>query len=361
MSNAYDTAQELLTAYENNTLLGVEGFQKTIESKAGTFTFDPALGSSIYRGDAGQIVITYIGQYANGNSGDISIQVLEDSNEVYVGGWNADAGAINPNDGNVPGDSLEVDATLAGIFAGAQSIMNANEGTGFVRYFQGAIDPTVVRKSSGLGAAEADFTPDESVVLTDQSSIHLTGTSGPDSFKSKENHYTVIKAGAGNDSISTQEVNAVAYGEDGDDSIDVSEKEGSFAYGGSGNDILTGGDEGKEGYGGHQLDVLDGGVGNDTFINVGGYVQMSGGDGKDTFRIVTTGADAAGTTIRDFAVGDAVEITGITLADAQRIAAQDAGATFAEYNIAFDGQRPTGSPDVVPDVSSGTATLIFRN
>src|SRR5690606_13491332 len=80
---------------------------------------------------------------------------------------------------------------------------------------------------------------------------------------------------------------------------------------GAGNDTLIGNAEANRLNGDAGNDILSGGDGADTLVGGAGADTLYGGAGNDTF--AGTAADLDGETIADFAVGDRIVVTGVTL------------------------------------------------
>ncbi|MEX0969716.1 MAG: hypothetical protein WD046_04625 [Paracoccaceae bacterium] len=91
-----------------------------------------------------------------------------------------------------------------------------------------------------------------------------------------------IRGGTGNDNLHDVSGTNVLKGGAGDDDIFVGGSAGgSIARGGSGNDVLRSGAGADTLYGGSGHDVLIGGAGNDTLYGNGGRDRLEGGSGDD--------------------------------------------------------------------------------
>jgi serralysin len=123
---------------------------------------------------------------------------------------------------------------------------------------------------------------------------------GNDSLWMRGGDENVVHSGRGHDNLDVS-LNTVVYGEEGDDYM----VGGGLAYGGSGDDILSGprnepdldnsflayGEDGDDGlYGGSEDDVLYGGRGHDTIEGRGDNDRAYGNSGRD-YILGGTGAD----------------------------------------------------------------------
>lgn len=136
----------------------------------------------------------------------------------------------------------------------------------------------------------------------------IQGTSGTD----------LLKGGPDDDTIYGLESNDSLEGLGGNDIID----------GGSGSDLLSGGDGNDKLLGGSGSDILSGNGGADT---------LTGGTEADFFR--DTAAGLNGDTITDLSVGDHIQITDLTTANAN-LGLTATGITFAGGSLTLNGLGP---------------------
>lgn len=158
----------------------------------------------------------------------------------------------------------------------------------------------------------------------------------------------LLRAGAGNDTITGTDGNDSIYGGEGNDSvfagfghdlIDLSgTTAGNILNGGNNADTILGGDGGDELRGGKGLDSIVGGAGNDTIFSGLGQDTLTGGGGADVF--VLRGFDARypgailKPTVTDFNAGlDQIAIQGVNAAEIDAALAQqetiDGGVQFS--------------------------------
>ncbi|MBC7136385.1 calcium-binding protein [Oceanibaculum nanhaiense] len=140
----------------------------------------------------------------------------------------------------------------------------------------------------------------------------------------------LLRAGAGNDTITGTEGNDSIYGGEGSDSVfaglghDLLDLTGTTAAnilnGGNNADTILGGAGGDELRGGKGLDSIVGGAGDDTIFSGLGKDTLTGGDGADIF--VLRGFDARypgavlEPTVTDFETGvDQIAIQGVSEAE----------------------------------------------
>lgn len=133
------------------------------------------------------------------------------------------------------------------------------------------------------------------------------------------------------------------YGGDGNDQLFLNPNAnafGGFAYGGAGNDTITGTGLGDLIYGGDGNDVIVGGAGDDTVLGGGGADTLYGGAGADTLTggagadvFVVEGAD----TITDFTAGDFVDLS--QFYNATTLAARNAANPGNTYGNALKWLR----------------------
>lgn len=142
--------------------------------------------------------------------------------------------------------------------------------------------------------------------------------------------------------------------------VTVSSK-GATLTGGAGNDKLTGG---------AGADTIVGGAGDDTITSGAGLDVLTGGDGKDTFVVGLNANGNTYATITDFATGDAIDLSGLTV-KALAGAVTDLGAkvsladtaAFADYlNAATAGHAAAETNAVVTWFQySGNTYIVVDN
>lgn len=185
------------------------------------------------------------------------------------------------------------------------------------------------------------------VELLDPASTR-TLTSGDDMLAIGETDpWLVVRAGAGNDSVSVTNTATdvvTVLGGSGNDTLDASASSGSVVLDGNGGrDTLKGG-SGR--------DVLSGGTGRDHLTGGGGDDRLSGGDGADMFHFDVTSRTSGhfrwetgwdNDVITDFAVGtDRLHLTGLNAS--RPVTIEDtADGLLLTYQLqgAFGGTTPT--------------------
>ena len=149
----------------------------------------------------------------------------------------------------------------------------------------------------------------------------VDGGTGPDTLMADDGWNTMF-GGAGNDSIVGGSGGNNLYGGDGNDTITsrslATAPANSTLNGGPGNDTITGGANVDNISGGDGNDVINGGAGADS-ITGGAGDTITGGPGADTFIINDDDDAVAGDqdneilTIMDFAAGETINVTGLTI------------------------------------------------
>ena len=103
--------------------------------------------------------------------------------------------------------------------------------------------------------------------------VVINGSTGADTFSLTGPLHVEIRAGGGNDEVyGYDDVSITAYGEAGDDTM----------HGGTGPNVLDGGDGNDTVHGGSSDDVISGGPGNDRLTGDFGHDTISGGPGNDS-------------------------------------------------------------------------------
>lgn len=149
----------------------------------------------------------------------------------------------------------------------------------------------------------------------------VDGGTGPDTLMADDG-WNAMFAGAGNDSIVGGSGGNSLYGGPGNDTITsrslATAPANSTLDGGPGNDTITGGANVDNINGGDGNDVINAGAGADS-ITGGAGDTITGGPGADTF-IINDADDAVDgdqdneiLTIMDFAAGETINVTGLTI------------------------------------------------
>ena len=132
--------------------------------------------------------------------------------------------------------------------------------------------------------------------------VLITGDSSPDTAKvTTDGPHLFVSLQHGQHThtktYNTSSVSAIMFnGGDGNDVFRNDTGIGSMAFGGNGNDMLTGGSAGDVLYGGNGTDVLSGRGGNDKLYGQAGADFLFGGSGND---YLDGGADS----VKDFVFG----------------------------------------------------------
>lgn len=276
----------------------------TLNGDAGDDTLIGGAGSDILNGGADNDLLQggSGGDTMNGGAGVDNLQGQNgldtlnggDGNDILSGGGNEDT--LNGDAGN---------DTLTG--GAGSDILN------------GGADNDVLNGGSGGDTLNGNDGLD--TLNGGSGNDTLIGGGGADNLNGDGNDDT-LTGGAGSDELRGGDGTDVLNGGSGNDLL----------LGGDGQDTLNGGGNNDELRGGSGADILNGGAGNDTIF---------GGGTLDTF--IFNAADAGSDVVKDFAVGETIDLEGFGFAD----------RTAAEAAFSQNGS------DVV--FSSGSVTATFEN
>jgi Ca2+-binding RTX toxin-like protein len=202
----------------------------------------------------------------------------------------------------------------------------------------------------------------------------IHGGSNRDKLKGGANNDTIyggdrndsLNGSSGMDELFGEEGDDVLSGDAGADTLDGDLGNDDLA-GGDGNDVMAGGDGSDAMTGGTGDDSIEGNAGDDTLTGGPGADTLDGGQGADVFAFVAP--DEGEDFVRDFAVGDLVDLSEIFAATGAVVTA----ANLAEYvqtapagvgNDAFlsvdaDGSAAAGGFVVLARFNFVTAAELF--